>query len=573
MTTTAIPQPRQFNFLPKDFKLNLWSALEPYYEELLNRPINSVSDLEHWILDHSELDAMISEDFSWRYIRVTSDSRDQAANDDYQYAAQELAPRITAYDYKLNKKLADCPFLEQLDPSLYAIHIRNARNTIALFCDENIPLVTEVQLKSKEYGRLFSEMTVGVNGVQMTLQKAGALLEETDRGYRESIYHKINQRILQDTESLEELFDEMLRQRHLIARNAGFDNFRDYRFQSLGRFDYSAGDCLAFHDAIEFEILPLLDELNEHRRQLLELQTLRPWDLNVDTCGQQPLRPFDNAQELAEKTVACLSRLHPYFGEVIQMMREKGHLDIESRMGKRPGGYNMPLHLTGVPFIFMNAANSVSDMRTLLHESGHAIHSLLTHEHQLSSAKRVPFEVAELAAMAMELFTMDHWDIFFHNEEQLRRAKIGQLENVLKVLPWIATIDQFQHWIYTHPDHSREARKEKWMEILHHFSSNLVDYSGLEHYLEYLWHKQLHIFEAPFYFVEYGFAQLGAIALWKQYRENPEQTIQNYINALKLGYTQPINDIYKTAGISFNFSREYVRELGAFVKSELMRLL
>lgn len=573
MATTVTPQPRKFRFLPEAFHFDLWSELEPFYQELLDRPILSVTDLEAWIMDRSELDAVISEDFSWRYIRVTVDSANEQANEAYQYAAQELSPKIASFEDTLNRRLAENPFCDQLDTEEFGIYIRNALNAVTLFCEDNIPLVTEVQLKAKEYGRLFSEMTIGVNGMQMTLQKAGSLLEETDRTYRESIYHKINQRILQDTENLEELFDEMLRQRHQMARNAGFLNFRDYKFQALGRFDYSVEDCLQFHDSIAHEILPLLDELNDHRQHLLGLKSLRPWDLNVDTSGKQPLRPFECVEELVEKTITCLSRLHPLFGEAIRLMWEKGHLDLESRKGKRPGGYNMPLHLTGLPFIFMNATSSVSDMRTLLHESGHAIHSMLTHPHLLSSAKRVPFEVAELAAMAMELLTMDHWDVFFVDEEELRRARIGQLENVLKVLPWIATIDQFQHWIYTNPHHTRQERKTAWTDILHTFSSTKVDFHGLEHYQEYLWHKQIHLFEVPFYSIEYGMAQLGAIALWKDYRESPGKAIDNYIDALKLGYTQSIPAIYQEAGISFNFSREYVRELGTFVKAELEAML
>lgn len=254
-------------------------------------------------------------------------------------------------------------------------------------------------------------------------------------------------------------------------------------------------------------------------------------------------------------------------------MRDKGHLDLESRKGKRPGGYNMPLHLSGIPFIFMNATNSLNDMRTLMHESGHAIHSLLTHDYELSSAKRVPSEVAELAAMTMELLSMDHWDIFFENEDDLRRAKIGQLENVLKVLPWIATIDKFQHWIYTNPDHNRSERRATWLKILQDFSSAEVDRSGLQQYSEYLWHKQLHLFEVPFYYVEYGMAQLGAIAIWKKYREEPESAIKQYIEALKMGYTRPIKEIYAEAGINFDFSQEYVSELGKFVKEELVRLM
>ncbi len=568
-----VPEPLKRKFVPSNFQLTTWSELDSYYRDLVDRPLLSAAALERWILDRSELDAVVSESFSWRYIRITVDSSDELADEDYQYAVQELSPRIAAYDDILNRKLVACPFTANLDPLKYGIYLRNIKNEVALFKEENIPLATDVQMKAKEYGRIFSEMTIGVNGRQMTLQKAGALLEETNRDYREAIYHKIYQRILEDTDSLEDLFDELLSKRHQIALNSGFDNFRDFKFQALGRFDYSIDECLDFHEAIQLEVLPLLDDFNRFRKKALNLDQLRPWDLHVDTSKKPPLKPFGKVNELVEKSIACLSKVHPFFGNVIRTMQQMGHLDLESRKGKRPGGYNMPLHLTGVPFVFMNATHSINDMRTLMHESGHAVHSYLTKGLKLTSDKKVPSEVAELAAMTMELLTMDHWGLFFNNEEDLRRARISQLENVLKVLPWVATVDKFQHWLYTHPEHTREERKNYWMETFLSYSSSEVDRSGLEYYSEYLWHKQLHIFEVPFYYIEYGMAQLGAVAIWKAYRENPELTVQRYINALKLGYTRPIKEIYQTAGIRFDFSRPYVRELGCFIKKELDNLL
>jgi oligoendopeptidase F len=277
--------------------------------------------------------------------------------------------------------------------------------------------------------------------------------------------------------------------------------------------------------------------------------------------------------DLILKSRKCLQRVHPQFGEVLIKMREMGHLDLDSRPGKRPGGYNMPLLKTGIPFIFMNASSSLGDMRTLLHECGHAVHSYLTRDLPLSFTRRVPSEVAELAAMSMELLTMDHWDIFFSKKEDLRRARIQQLENVLKVLPWIATIDKFQHWLYTHPTHSRKERQEVWLQIFKEFNSHLIDHSGIENYAAHLWLKQLHLFEVPFYYIEYGIAQLGAIAIWRQYRFHPAQTVERYRTALRLGYTRSVKEIYQTAGIDFNFSRDYVYQLGLFVKQEIDTLI
>lgn len=573
MNTISIPRPRPKTYLPKDFKVDAWSDLKPYYEELLSRDIQSAYELDQWITDRSELDAVVNEEFSWRYINVTKDSSDDYAAQLYNNAVEDLAPKVTSFENELDNKMVASPYLNQLDDNQYAIYLRGVKNGVQLFREQNVKLAKDIQLKSKEYVKIFSEMTIGVEGKQMTLHKASALLEETDRVYRESVYHKINTCILEHTNDLEDLFDNLLRKRHEMALNAGFDNFRDFKFQALGRFDYTVEDCEQFHESIKTEIIPLTDQLNAYRKEALGLDDLRPWDLFVDPSGLSPLRPFEQTSDLLKKTIQCLHKVDPLYGRVIQVMRKMGHLDLETRKGKRHGGYNMPLHVSGVPFIFMNATNSLSDLRTLMHESGHAVHSYLTREYKLKSAKRVPSEVAELAAMTMELLSMEHWNVFFPNQEELKRAHFYQLEYILKVLPWIATIDKFQHWIYMNPEHSREERKENWKRIFKEFNSIYVNHTGLEHYLDHLWHKQLHIFEVPFYYIEYGMAQLGAIAIWKKYRENPDLTLRQFTNALKLGYTRPIGEIYQTAGIAFDFSRSCVSQLGKFVKKELDSLL
>ncbi len=550
-----------------------WQDLEGFYQELLDRSLPDLTALEELVADKSRLDAVVSEKFSRSYIKITVDSDDKEALQGFHHMVQEISPQVARYEYLINRKLVASPFLDELDPEAYYIFLRQVRNSVALYREENVPLQTEVQLRSKEYGRIFSQMTIGVDGKQMTLQKAGTFLEETDRERREAVFRKINDRILQDTDSLEELFDVLLQMRHRIACNAGFRDFRDYAFRALGRFDYAIEDCLDFHCSIANEVLPIIDHLNQLRREALRVEELRPWDLHVDTSLEPPLRPFRSVEELVDKAILCLNRLRPEFGDTISVMRELGQLDLESRKGKRPGGYNMPLLKTGVPFIFMNATGSFNDLRTLLHESGHAIHAYLTRDLEITAVRRFPSEVAELAAMSMELLTMEHWDIFFDNPGDLRRAKISQLENVLKVLPWIATIDKFQHWAYTHPGHSRKDRQTAWLSILEEFSSNGVNNEGMERYHEHLWHKQLHIFEVPFYYIEYGMAQLGAIAIWQNYCEDPEKATDQYVEMLRLGYTRPIGEVYAAAGISFDFSRAYIAQLGQFVMSKLEALM
>ncbi len=560
-------------FLPSHLRLEKWEDICPYFQELHEREIADEEDLRQWILDKSELDAFLSEAFSWRYILLSLNSGDQKAMEGYHNAVQNIFPHMASFEQKLNQRLVHSAFLGSIRSSQYTTYLRLVKNAVQLFCEANVPIQTEIQLQTKEYGRIFSQMTIGVDGKQMTLQKANVLLEEPDRDRRQQVYTKINERILQDTQALEALFDDLIIRRNQIARNAGFENFRDYSFRLLNRFDYQPEDCLQLHESIATEIIPILDELNLARREQLGFEQLRPWDLNIDPSGEGPLQPFTDADDLLSKGIECLSKIHPDFGRIISLMREKRLLDLESRPGKKPGGYNMPLQLTKLPFIFMNATRTLHDLRTLMHESGHAIHFYLTRNLELISSRRFPSEVSELAAMTLELLTMDYWQVFFPDEACLLRARINQLENVLKVLPWIATIDKFQHWVYTHPQHTREERKAEWLSILNAFSSRVVDYSGLERYLEYLWHKQLHIFEVPFYYIEYGIAQLGAIAIWKRYRETPAQAVKDYIRALKLGHTRPIGAIYQAAGIEFRFDQEYISQLAQFVREEIQGLM
>ena len=250
-------------------------------------------------------------------------------------------------------------------------------------------------------------------------------------------------------------------------------------------------------------------------------------------------------------------------------MNEMNRLDLDSRKGKAPGGYNMPLAESGAPFIFMNAAGQMHDVTTMVHEGGHAVHSFLAHPLELSAFKEYPIEMAEVASMSMELFSMEYWDTFFKNPDDLKRAKEHQLERVISVMPWIAIIDRFQHWIYENPFHTTEERTSHWMEILREFSSTEIDFNGLEQYREIAWQRQLHLFEVPFYYIEYGIAQLGAIGMWKQFKENKEKALDNYMKALSLGGIKPLPELYTTAGLQFDFSPAYIKKLMEFVHTEM----
>jgi oligoendopeptidase F len=451
--------------------------------------------------------------------------------------------------------------------------LRSCKNQIELYREENIPLFTKLEEDSQQYGAIASKMSISYQGKEYTLQQASKFLKQKDRKVREKVYALIQKRRSADTGQLNELFDHLIGLRQKVAENAGFNNYRDYKFRALERFDYDVNDCEALHKSIKQTVVPILDEINEYRKSCLGIEKLRPWDTSVDLEGKNPLTPFEGEKELIEKSIQCFDQIDPYFGDCIRAMRDQNHLDLESKKGKAPGGFNYPLFESGLPFIYMNAVGSMRDVTTMIHEGGHAVHSVLCHPLELVDFKSTPSEVAELASMSMELISMDYWDVFYENEEDLNRAKRDQLLDVLNTLPWVATIDKFQHWVYTNLDHPLEERYEYWNKLMSEFGSNAIDWKGYEAARSNLWQKQLHLFEVPFYYIEYGIAQLGAIALWKNYRNQPQETIEKFKAALSLGYTRSIKDIYKTAGIKFDFSAAYVSELMEFIKTEVDQIL
>lgn len=566
----SIPTRPARTFLKESFQVNNWADLKPYFDALLERPLTSAEELRAWLRDRSELESAISEDLGWRYIKMTCYTEDKVLGDRYTDFIQHIQPEIAPVSDALNKKAAACPFLANLAKEEgYDIMTRNLKKDIELFREENIPLFTEINTESQKYAQLSGAMTVEWKGQELTLQQASVMLQETDRALREEVYHKITDRRLKDKELMDELYTKLIRIRHQVAVNAGFGNFRDYMFKSYGRFDYTPQDCFDFHHSISSEVVPLLEELAEERKARLGVDQLRPWDKSVDVEGRAPLKAFDGGKDLTEKSITCFSNLDPYLGDCLRVMREMGHLDLESRKGKAPGGYNYPLAEIGVPFIFMNATSTMRDMTTLMHEGGHAVHNFLTKDLALGDFKNPPMEVAELASMSMELISMDQWSIFFPKPEDLARARAEQLEDIIETLPWVATIDKFQHWVYEHPDHTLKRRKEQWNATFQEFSDTVTDWRGLEEARDYLWQKQLHLYEVPFYYIEYGMAQLGAIAVWRNFKNDPKKGLEGYMNALKLGNLKTIPEIYKAAGIKFDFSTAYIRELMKFVRAEM----
>jgi oligoendopeptidase F len=572
MKPTADIQKLPRHFIPADFKINDWNSLEPFFKDLVDRPINSRNDLEQWLKDMSELEAVVSEDACWRQIKMTCDTTDKKLEESFTFFCMEIQPKVQPYADQLNRKLVESRFTNKLDQQQYFTYLRSVKKSIDLYREANIPLQAELSVMQQQYGVIAGKMTIEVNGQEYTLQQAAKFLESHDRVLREEVYRKINERRLQDKDALNELYTQLIQKRHQVALNAGFENYRDYKFAEMGRFDYTKEDCFKFHEAVKLHVLPLVEKINKKKKEKLGVDTLRPWDTEAEPEGVQPLNPFKTGEELTEKTIQCFEQLNPFFADCLRKMKAIGHLDLESRIGKAPGGYNCPLAESGAPFIFMNAAGQMHDVTTMVHEGGHAVHSFLAHPLELSAFKEYPMEIAEVASMAMELFSMDYWQVFFDKEDDLTRAKEHQLERTISIFPWIATIDKFQHWVYENPTHTVEQRHTRWMEILNEFSTHTVDFTGLEEYRNIGWQRQLHLFEVPFYYIEYGIAQLGAIGLWMQFKQNKDTALNNYIKALSLGGTKTLPELYEAAGLKFDLSPNHIETLMKFVNSEMEKL-
>lgn len=559
-------------FVAEDLVIDSWEAIHGYFTDLVNRDISKKEDFVRWLKDKSEIEAVLEEDAAWRYIKMTIDTQSEEFANAYNFFIQKIQPELAPFDDQLNKKLVNSTFFEELNKEeAYRIYFRSVKTELDLFREENIPLMAQLNEKSSKFGSISAAQNIEHNGEKLTMQKAASLLKEPNETLRKTIFDKMTAVRRDDLEKLDALFSELIGLRHQVAINAGFSNFRDYKLQSMGRFDYTKEDCFNFHSAIKKCIVPLVKEIQQEKLRLFGKDKFKPWDTDVDPEGKAPLKPFTTGQELLAGSIKMFDQLDTYFGDCLRTMNEMNHLDLDSKAGKAPGGYNYPLYEIGVPFIFMNAVGAQRDLVTMVHEGGHAVHSFLSRELELTGFKSLPSEVAELASMSMEMLTMNLWKEFYANEADFKRAKKEQLETILKILPWIAQIDEFQHWIYENPTHSVSERHAKWSQISKEYGTGLTDWTGYEDMQASAWQRQLHLFEVPFYYIEYGIAQLGALGVWKNSLENLPKAIEDYKNALRLGYTKTIPEIYKTANIRFDFTEGYLKELADFVKEELSR--
>ena len=555
------------DFVPVELDAAQWENLQPLYQTLLERQLTSAAGLEQLLLDRSELDAAASEARAILYINMTCHTDDEAKKHAYLDFVEEVDPQLEKIGFEIDRKITSSPYTGEIDQSRHEVLLRDLGADVELFREENVPLKTEDTKLGQQYSEICGAMMVNFQGEEFTMPQMAKFAEQTDRKVREGAWRASVERRYQDHEKHSAIFDEMISLRDSIGRNAGFDNYRDYMFKVKHRFDYSPTDCEDFHRAAEEVCVPLLRKLNADRAEALGVETLRPWDLAVDIKGRDPLRPFENDVQLVEKTSKLFHRMNPAIGAMFDTLRDGESLDLESRKSKAPGGYQESFDRRRKQFIFMNAAGLQRDLETMVHEAGHAFHSMLCKGEPLLHYRHPPLEFCEVASMSMEMLAYPYLDEFYDAAE-VARAKRDHLEGIVKVLPWIATIDAFQHWLYTHPDHSRKQRTECWLDLDERFGS-AVNWEGLENFRAVMWQRQLHLFEVPFYYIEYGIAQLGAMQLWLNSKKNEKNAIEHYTRAMRLGGSRPLPELFEAAGLTFDFGPGIVSRLIEEVQQEL----
>lgn len=556
-----------WHFVPADLDAGSLLQLEPLFDDLAGRPLRTAPELEVWLRDESELQARIGAEQARRYVRMTCQTDSEAAKEAYLAMEQAVMPAVKVRSDALDKKFLASPALDALDPVRYEVLIRRRRTQSRLFRSENTELQRqEAELQTQQQG-ILGGISVDFDGKILTLQQLGPYYESQDRNLRERAFRAALAARAARWPDLEDIFDRLVNLRTTIARNAGFTTFTPYRFLELGRYDYTPETCLRFHDAIAECIVPVVRELDRARAQRLGLPRLRPWDLEVDPSGLPPLRPFATQAELIDLCRDIFLAIDPRFAAEVDELVRRELLDLMSRKGKAPGGYQYQLEDERVPFIFANSVGVHHDVQTLLHECGHAFHSLLCRDHDLLAFRDYPIEMAETASMSMELLGLEHLATIYEPEDA-RRSRKKHLEGVLRTLCWIASIDAFQHWVYGRPQHTREDRRIAWLDIRRRFGGD-VDWQGMDDALAMQWIAQTHLFNHAFYYIEYGIAQLGALQVWSRYRRDPKTTVDDYRRALAMGGTRPLPELFAAAGVDFDLSSSMLRTLVADVKAQI----
>ena len=557
-------------WLREGVELKTWEQIDPWYQKLLGLPVRSGSELERWLTAAGELNAAVGEEGAKRYVAMTCQTDDPEREAAYLAFVREIEPKLKPVQNEIRNRYLDAPERSQLVGARYAVFDRALENRRALFRDANIPRETQLAELEQQYQKKIGAMTVTFRGEERTLPQMAPFLEETDRSVRKEAWELSAVRRLQDRETLDDLFDQMKKLRIEIAHEAGFSDFVEFAFRNRERFDYGPADTIRFHEAVEHVVVPLAKQIQKELKDSLGVEPLRPWDLSVDRLGRPPLKPFDEVEELAAGTERIFRDVDPELGEQFAFMRSRELLDLANRKGKAPGGYQTTFEDARLPFIFMNAVGLDGDLRTLLHEGGHAFHTLASRGEPLAAYRESPLEFCEVASMSMELLGARGLDPFYNRAES-ERSNRKLLEGIVLILPWIATVDAFQHWIYRHPNHTADERRAAWRDLLERFGG-IVDYSGYEEARDYSWHRQLHIFLYPFYYIEYGIAQLGALQVWQRSLTDRAGAVADYKKALALGGSRPLPELFAAAGIRFDFSEQIIGPLMETIRKELEKL-
>lgn len=556
-------------FVPENFNPDNEKDVSNLFQALLQRDIpNKVEALRQWILDWSELESILGEVSCRRYVAMTCNTADEKAAKAYTDFVENIQPIMNEYDDKLNKKLVAHPAKDALQGE-FGEWFKGVQVSLDLFSPDNIALETEENKEIQAYQKITGGMSVEFEGETKTMQQMAAYMERTDRELRERAWRTMWERRLKDKDALDKSFDNLFAIRKQVAKNAHCKDFIDYIFLAKHRFDYSPADCEAFHESIEKLVLPLQKEMYKKRAQKMGLERLRPWDLSVDPQNRAPLKPYSTGDELIEKVDQIFESIHPQAGKWAREMQAKKLIDPDSRLGKAPGGYQIGFDESRLPFIFMNSACTDRDIYTLLHESGHSFHQFALADQPIFAYRDVPAEFAEVASMSMELIGMSNLKPFYGDDrEAIERSTLGELEDVVWLFPWVASVDSFQHRLYNYPTHTAEDRSDIWDEIMSRYDAG-VDYSGLEAVRRNLWQKQLHIFECPFYYIEYGIAQLGALQVWANFKKDPKKAIDDLFKAESLGDSRPLPELFAAANIKFDFTAKTIEPLMQVVWDEL----
>jgi oligoendopeptidase F len=587
-----LPAHKPRRFVPAQIDLGDWTQIAPLFDQLETRAVQckSAADLEHWLLDWSELSAALDQESSRRYIAMTCRTDSADAEKAYLHFVENIEPHVKPRQFALEKlyvthprraellkvevHASTCVPKDKLKLELphrrYDVFDRDTKNHVDLFRPENVPLETDEARLCQQYQKLSGSLTVHFLGEERTLVQMGRYLEEPDRALRQQAWELVSRRRLQERDRFEDQFDQLLHLREQIAKNAGFSNYRDYAFRRLGRFDYTPEDCARFHNAVAGEVMPAVRELQAKRRRQLGLGKLRPWDMSVDPLNRPALKPFVKVDEMVSRTQKIFGTLDAELAGGFRQMQELRLLDLDNRKGKAPGGYQSTLAEARLPFIFMNAVGLQRDVETMLHEAGHAFHALATRNEDMYPYRSAPIEFCEVASMSMELLGNEFLEEFYSGPDA-GRARRTHLEGIVGLFPWVATVDAFQHWIYTHPGHTRADRASAWLELMDKYGGD-VDWTGHEDARAHLWHRQLHIFIHPFYYIEYGIAQLGALQVWANSKRDKVGALTAYKQSLALGGSRPLTELFAAAGCQFEFNGHTIKPLVQLVQSELEKL-